>query len=150
VQQPDTTKFRLSSPETCIRCHGNEPLMSRYGIRTTVAQTYLADFHGATASLSRNLSASDQRLVVTCNDCHGVHDIASPKLKGPDAMKATVTAACAKCHQDAAPVTQKAQKALLQRQAIEVQQQRAPRAGQPEWTQVNQVRGRDAHPPPTR
>lgn len=103
VQQPGTTKFRLSSPETCIRCHGDDRLMSKYGIRTTVAQTYLADFHGVTASLSRNLSESDQQLVVTCNDCHGVHNIASPKLKGPDAMKATVTAACAKCHQDAAP-----------------------------------------------
>ena len=41
-------------------------------------------------------------MVVTCNDCHGVHNIASPKLKGSDAMKATVSAACARCHQDAA------------------------------------------------
>jgi predicted CXXCH cytochrome family protein len=77
--------------------------MSKYGIPTTVAQTYLADFHGVTASLSRNLSEEDQQLVVTCNDCHGVHDIASPRLLGEEAMKATVTAACARCHQDTAP-----------------------------------------------
>ena len=56
VQQPGTAKFRLNSPETCIRCHGNAALMSKYGISTTVAQTYLSDFHGVTASLSRNLS----------------------------------------------------------------------------------------------
>lgn len=103
VQQPGTAKFRLSSPETCIRCHGNATLMAKYGISTTVAQTYLSDFHGVTASLSRNLSEADQQMVVTCNDCHGVHNIASPKLKGQEAMKATVTAACARCHKDTAP-----------------------------------------------
>lgn len=98
VQQPTTTKFRLNAPDACVRCHGDEKLMAKYGISTTVAQTYLSDFHGVTASLSRNLSEADQQIVVTCNDCHGVHDIASPKLKGQEAMKATVTAACNKCH----------------------------------------------------
>lgn len=98
VQQSDTTKFRLASPDACIRCHGNDSLMSKYGISTMVAKTYLADFHGVTASLSRNLAEADQQVVVTCNDCHGVHDIASPKLLGPEVMKSTVTAACNKCH----------------------------------------------------
>jgi len=103
IQQPTTAKFRLNAPEACVRCHGDEKLMSKYGILTTVAQTYLSDFHGVTASLARNLSEGEQQVVVTCNDCHGVHDIASPKLKGQEAMKATVTAACAKCHVGSAP-----------------------------------------------
>jgi len=102
VQQPGTNKFRLSAPDTCIRCHSNAKLMSKYGISTTVGQTYLADFHGTTASLSRNLSEDKQQIVVTCNDCHGVHNITSPKLKGAEAMTATVTSACAKCHKDTA------------------------------------------------
>jgi hypothetical protein len=103
VQQPGTAKFRLNAPGTCVRCHGNATLMAKYGIQTTVAQTYLADFHGVTASLAHNLPESQQQMVVTCNDCHGVHDIASPKLKGSDAMKTTVAAACNKCHQGTAP-----------------------------------------------
>jgi predicted CXXCH cytochrome family protein len=103
VQQPGTTKFRLNSPDICIRCHGDKGLMSKYGISTTVAQTYLADFHGVTASLSRNLPAAQQQVVVTCVECHGAHNIASPKLKGPEAMKATVATACGKCHQNTAP-----------------------------------------------
>lgn len=102
VQQPGTNTFRLSSPETCIRCHGNRPLMQKYGISTDVAQSYLSDFHGVTASLSRNLAEDKQQIVVTCNDCHGVHDIASPTLKGAEVMRATVTRACAKCHKDTA------------------------------------------------
>jgi len=103
IQQPASAKFRMTAPDACVRCHGDPKLMAKYGISTTVAQTYLADFHGVTASLARNLSEEDQRIVVTCNDCHGVHDIASPKLKGQEAMKATVTAACNKCHADSAP-----------------------------------------------
>jgi hypothetical protein len=103
VQQPGTTAFRLNSPENCVRCHGDAKLMAKYGISTTVAQTYLADFHGVTASLSRHLAEDQLKVVVTCNDCHGVHDIASPRLRGAEAMKATVTAACSKCHKDAAP-----------------------------------------------
>jgi predicted CXXCH cytochrome family protein len=103
VQQPGTAKFRLNSPETCIRCHGNAPLMAQYGISTNVAQSYLSDFHGVTASLSRNLPEDQRQMVVTCTDCHGVHNIASPRLKGEEAMTATVKAACARCHQDTAP-----------------------------------------------
>jgi hypothetical protein len=103
VQHSATTRFRLSAPTTCITCHGNEVLMQKYGIPTTVAQTYLSDFHGVTASLSRNLAEDKQQIVVTCNNCHGVHDIASPKLIGADAMKATVQQTCASCHADAAP-----------------------------------------------
>jgi Cytochrome c3/Doubled CXXCH motif (Paired_CXXCH_1) len=103
VQQPSTAKFRLSAPQVCAKCHGDAKLMSKYGISTTVAQTYLSDFHGVTASLAHNLSEAKQQVVVTCNDCHGVHDIASPKLKGQEAMKATVSAACNKCHADSAP-----------------------------------------------
>lgn len=100
VQQPGTNKFRLGAPEICARCHGDAALMAKYNIPVTSAQTYLADFHGVTASLSRNLSEAKQQIVVTCNSCHGIHDIMSPKVKGAEAMKATVAAACAKCHQN--------------------------------------------------
>jgi len=103
VQHSSTTRFRLGAPATCIVCHGDEPLMAKYDIPTTVARTYLSDFHGVTASLSRNLAEDRQRIVVTCNDCHGVHDIASPKLIGAEAMKVTVRETCARCHQEASP-----------------------------------------------
>jgi predicted CXXCH cytochrome family protein len=103
IQQPGTTRFRLNSPDICIRCHADQRRMSKYGISTTVAQTYLSDFHGVTASLTRGSSSAQQQVVVTCVDCHGAHDMASPRLKGKDAMKAAVGAACAKCHQAASP-----------------------------------------------
>ena len=103
IQQPDTARFRLSSPETCARCHGDEALMAKYGIPVAVAQTYLSDFHGVTASLTSRDAGNDQQLVVTCSSCHGVHDIASPRLLGEDVMKAKVATACSTCHEGASP-----------------------------------------------
>jgi nitrate/TMAO reductase-like tetraheme cytochrome c subunit len=102
IQAPGTPRFRLGSPDICIRCHGDERLMRKYGISTAVATTYLADFHGVTASLARGAEATAAQLVVTCADCHDVHNMASPRLKGSEAMKATVAATCAKCHKGAA------------------------------------------------
>ena len=63
IQEPGTTRFRLGSPETCIRCHGDEALMAEYGLATTIAQTYLADFHGVTASLTRDDAAERQQTI---------------------------------------------------------------------------------------
>lgn len=103
IQQPGSTTFRLSSPAMCIRCHGDGALMVRYGVSATVAQTYLTDFHGVTASLARPSEVTQRQITVTCVDCHGVHDIASPRLKGAEAMKASVAASCEKCHQGASP-----------------------------------------------
>jgi predicted CXXCH cytochrome family protein len=102
IEQPGTAKFRLGSPEICIRCHADQRLMSKYGISVGVVKTYLADFHGVTAALAKASSVTPAQVVVTCVDCHGVHDMASPRLKGGEAMKATVARACAKCHQGAA------------------------------------------------
>ena len=57
-------------------------MMKKYGLSTNVMQTYLADFHGMTASLQKNeRSAEGGRVVALCIDCHGVHDIA--KTDGP-------------------------------------------------------------------
>ena len=103
IRPPGSTQFRLGSPQICIHCHGDARLMAKYGISATVAQTYLADFHGVTASLTRGASVAPQQVVVTCIDCHGVHDITSPRLRGAEAMKASVAAACARCHAGASP-----------------------------------------------
>src|SRR3990172_893647 len=103
IQPPGTTQFRLGSPQICARCHGDRALMAKYGISATVAQTYLSDFHGVTASPASGAAVPAQQLVVTCIDCHGVHDITSPRLRGAEAMKASVAAVCARCHAGASP-----------------------------------------------
>lgn len=101
IEHPDTVRFRLSTPGICIGCHGNQELMEKYGISADVATSYLTDFHGVTAALAGESEAEPRQVVVTCIDCHGVHDIASPRLIGSESMKSTVAATCERCHQDA-------------------------------------------------
>jgi predicted CXXCH cytochrome family protein len=102
IVDPGTARFHLASPEVCIRCHGDDELMAGFGIPTTVATTYMQDFHGVTASLAQHEEIDERQLVVTCVDCHGVHDIAAPAALAPEVMKARVEQVCADCHQGAA------------------------------------------------
>jgi len=103
IESPDTAGFHVSSPQICIRCHGDSEVMSRYGLPTTVATTYLADFHGVTASLTKSDDAEQGRVVVVCVDCHGHHGIESTSRVGSEAMKERVAKVCSGCHQGASP-----------------------------------------------
>jgi nitrate/TMAO reductase-like tetraheme cytochrome c subunit len=96
-----TVGFHLSSPEICINCHGDAERMKPFDLSADVATTYLSDFHGVTATLADPDQVEERHLVVTCVDCHGVHDIASPALVGETAMTARVQRVCADCHQGA-------------------------------------------------
>ena len=59
-------------------------------------QTYLADFHGMTASLKKNENATDGgRVVALCIDCHGVHDITKTEAPASAVMKANLVKTCA-------------------------------------------------------
>jgi len=100
IAGPRNAGWRLRSPELCASCHTNEQMMAPYGLSTKVLQTYLADFHGMTASLHRSEGkpAEPQVLPALCVDCHGVHDIA--KAKGPTSavIKTNLLKTCQKCH----------------------------------------------------
>lgn len=102
IADPASPAFHIRSPEMCIRCHGDEELMTRYDIPTQVATTYLADFHGVTATLADPAKVEERQLVVTCVDCHGEHGIRSPALMSEAQMKAQVAEVCAGCHEGAA------------------------------------------------
>ena len=102
IADPTTAAFHIRSPEICVGCHGDEELMRSYEIPTAVATTYLADFHGVTATLADPAEVEERQLVVTCVDCHGEHDIASPALMSEGEMKAKVGEVCASCHEGAA------------------------------------------------
>src|SRR3954454_1312429 len=75
--------------------------MKPFDLSPDVAATYLADFHGVTATLADPKKVEARHLVVTCIDCHGVHDIASPELIGKQAMANRVQHACNSCHKEA-------------------------------------------------
>lgn len=99
IKDPRTGSWLLATPQLCGNCHGNEKLMAKYKISPKVLQTYLADFHGVTASLSRG--GDGKPVVALCTDCHGVHDIARVTDANSQVLKANLLGTCQKCHPDA-------------------------------------------------
>jgi len=77
--------------------------MSKYGISTDVATTYLESFHGMSVFLSGE--SGDKRDVKepVCTDCHGVHDIQMVTDSTSPVLKANLSQTCAKCHAGATP-----------------------------------------------
>lgn len=98
---PHQQRWELQTQDLCGRCHANEPLMNKYGLSTAVLRTYLADFHGKTASLRQHQGTTPTGPVVArCTDCHGVHDIQKADDPNSPVMKANLQKTCAKCHDD--------------------------------------------------
>ena len=83
----------------CGKCHADAKLMKKYGLSTSVLSSYLADFHGTTASFGASGNQAGQEPVVAlCVDCHGIHDIAKVTGKSASAFRANLVKTCAKCH----------------------------------------------------
>lgn len=102
IADPKNLGWLLETPSTCGKCHADEKRMKKYGLSTAVLATYLADFHGTTASFGgQGKKTDDQKVVALCVDCHGVHDIA--KASGADAamFRANLVKTCRKCHPNA-------------------------------------------------
>lgn len=97
IADPRLTDFRNDIPQMCGKCHANEGLMKKYGLSTSVLQSYLEDFHGVTLTFYKKQERPVRHIAV-CIDCHGIHDIT--KVKGPNAtvLKANLVKRCQKCH----------------------------------------------------
>jgi hypothetical protein len=68
-----------------------------------VLSTYLADFHGVTASLRKTGTASTGTgPVAVCTDCHGIHDITKVDDPNSTVMQANLVKVCQRCHAGAA------------------------------------------------
>jgi predicted CXXCH cytochrome family protein len=98
IQNPHAATWRLASYETCGKCHSDKQRMARYGISADVLKTYLSDFHGSSASLSKAGRERQEPVVAVCIDCHGTHDIKRTKNAGSQVFQANLTRTCQKCH----------------------------------------------------
>ncbi len=104
IADPRTESWLIKTPQLCGKCHSDAPLMKKYGLSTSVVKTYLSDFHGMSAGLSRahKSQATDApRVTALCIDCHGVHDIISTKDPNSPVLKANLVKTCRKCHPQA-------------------------------------------------
>jgi predicted CXXCH cytochrome family protein len=99
IADPRSTAWLLETPELCGKCHTNKALMDKYGLSSNVLQTYLADFHGMSASLAKSGRAPEHgRVTALCIDCHGVHDIRRVNDPASPVLKANLVKTCQKCH----------------------------------------------------
>lgn len=101
VSGPRTANWQRHIPELCSNCHSNKALMDKYGLSANVSQTYVADFHGMTASLQKNSGQKETSVVALCTDCHGVHDITKVDEPGSRVLQANLVKTCARCHEGA-------------------------------------------------
>jgi predicted CXXCH cytochrome family protein len=86
VGGPHDMAWLLQSPQLCGRCHREQ------------RRTYLADFHGMTASLASPDRHGGVRVTALCSDCHDVHDIARVDDPGSHVVKANLVKTCRRCH----------------------------------------------------
>lgn len=85
-EDPASRVARRNIPHTCGRCHGDMPLMARYGKRDNPLADYLKSIHAAALLEEGNPRAPD------CSSCHGVHGAAPPGLGDVDKV-------CGHCHE---------------------------------------------------
>lgn len=96
ILPPDNAQshvFALNVPETCCKCHSSVEIASRHpSLDPKVCSDYEAGIHGLILSKSGVVSSA------ACNDCHGNHDIRSPKDPSSRVNRANIDGTCGTCH----------------------------------------------------
>ncbi len=100
IANPHSAAWRVASHEICARCHTDEKRMKKYGLSTKVVDTYLADFHGMSASLYK-MQNGPKGVTAVCSDCHGAHDVTKTDEAGSQVLRANLVKTCRKCHANA-------------------------------------------------
>ncbi len=88
ILPPDDARSNVhpaNIPATCARCHQDEQLMARYGLRTGQYDEYRASAHGVAVFEESNFAAP------TCIGCHGSHAALPPGVT-------EVVNVCDRCH----------------------------------------------------
>ncbi|MBI4771429.1 MAG: cytochrome c3 family protein [Chloroflexi bacterium] len=101
ISEANSSLFRLRSPDICAKCHTDPALMNKYGVRTDVMNTYLADFHGTTVTLFEKTAPDQQTNKPVCVDCHSVHSIKLITDPNSTVIRRNLLSTCQKCHPDA-------------------------------------------------
>ncbi|MFC1942281.1 cytochrome c3 family protein [Chloroflexota bacterium] len=97
VLEYNAPAYKKNIAETCAKCHGNEELMSSYGIVEKVYESYMRSFHGKAMQLGTyEITQLDK---ATCSNCHGFHDVKSASdPDSPVAGLSNLAITCEECH----------------------------------------------------
>lgn len=90
--EPTSPVFTANIPgETCGRCHADERLSEKYGLRNGKVSAFQDSYHGL-ALRTGTLK------VANCASCHGVHDIRPSKDPLSQIHPSNLASTCGKCH----------------------------------------------------
>ena len=103
IADPRTTAWLVKTPELCGKCHTNETLMAKYGLSPNVVSTYLADFHGMSASLTNTSGTAARKERLTAALHRLPRRARHHARRRPDSpcSRRTSSKTCRKCHQGA-------------------------------------------------
>ncbi|MDX2493457.1 MAG: cytochrome c3 family protein [Desulfuromusa sp.] len=94
IGDPNDHATRAFHTDVCLKCHGDEELMTKNGVYNIAVETYLDSYHG------KNYRLGFPEKVAGCADCHTSHSILphidTKSSLHPDNLVAT----CAKCHEN--------------------------------------------------
>jgi|CZKC01.1.fsa_nt_gi hypothetical protein len=87
---------RTQIPALCGKCHSDAAYMRGYdpSLRTDQLSQYATSIHG-------KLIAKGDSSAAVCTDCHGVHNIVSPKDPRSPVYPTNVAKTCSNCHANA-------------------------------------------------
>jgi cytochrome b subunit of formate dehydrogenase len=91
-KNPNSPTFKLNLSRTCAKCHDNARINKEYDMPPDVAAHYQDSIHG------RGVAKMGLVVAPSCNDCHGVHDIARSVDRSSPINKANLAKTCGKCH----------------------------------------------------
>jgi hypothetical protein len=101
IQDPTTAEWLSKSPQLCASCHADPERMAPYDLNTEVLNTYVADFHGTTATLFEKQTPDQLPNTPLCIDCHGIHNIKHVDDAESAVIKDNLLETCQKCHPNA-------------------------------------------------
>lgn len=85
-RDPSSSSNTRNIPATCAQCHGDEALMSEFGLDPNVVTEYRSSIHG------RLLIEEGSSAAPNCTSCHGVHGATPPGVGDVDKI-------CGACHE---------------------------------------------------
>jgi len=88
---PKSRTYRTNIPTTCATCHSQKFVMESSGLSAQLLFSYRESVHGR-AVAKGSLKAA------VCTDCHGHHEILSPRDQKSSINKFNIPNTCGQCH----------------------------------------------------
>jgi len=89
---PNSFANREFHTAVCLRCHGDEEMMKKYGVLTVAVDSYMESYHG------KNYHLGYPEKVAGCADCHTAHHILPAMNPESSINPGNIVQTCSKCH----------------------------------------------------